>query len=278
MDKDKLGAKQIAVIVVASMILVNIIVFSLLSIFSSFGGSQEGQVQGVYEEVVKDAKVEVVDSLFNNSKAMDKVTRYKLSILGYDATNYPKVEFRFSITNMRGEIVDWAERQHIFIVERGLPYLTDTLTYAGGGEYTITYTSLDLEEPDNMITKIIMDDGKYLGDAQTFYTVEDMNYSYSFDYDNFILPFSSVMPLTMEDIENAKPNPISLIKAEIYARHGMVLESREQKNYFESKPWYYKSRVFTGGYYQLNDIERENIDFLSELEGNGLASAENSTR
>ncbi len=259
-NTNKLGFKEIAVIVVMALILVNTIVFSILTIINK-DASEENQI-------AKDITPKEEKSIFDTKMGVSKeeLTRYKIEITNLNTSNYPVVDIQFKLKYMDDKLVEDSPKQNFFISEWDYEYLADEVIYIGQGDYIATYTSLYLEDPENMIVKVKMDDGTFIGSTQTFYTVTAKNFSYYDDYSKFILPFSSIRKITNEDISSMSRDEMALAKAEIYARHGMRFDEAYKNAYFKGKPWYYINRDFTGGYYQFNIIERENIDFLTQFE------------
>ena len=56
-------------------------------------------------------------------------------------------------------------------------------------------------------------------------------------------------------------------KNDIYARHGLLFQSAELQNYFNSKKWYHGTvspEEFNNS--MLSEIERKNADFLAQVE------------
>lgn len=84
---------------------------------------------------------------------------------------------------------------------------------------------------------------------------------------DYILPDSDKKYLTSSDVAGLSVREINYAKNEIYARHGRKFDSKELREYFESKSWYYGSvspsdfstKVF-------NKYENANIQFLDKKE------------
>lgn len=84
---------------------------------------------------------------------------------------------------------------------------------------------------------------------------------------DYILPQSASYLLTESDIEGLDIREINYAKNEIYARHGRLFQSAELQNYFNSKKWYHGTvspEEFNNS--MLSEIERENADFLAQVE------------
>lgn len=84
---------------------------------------------------------------------------------------------------------------------------------------------------------------------------------------DYILPDSDKEYLTSSDVAGLSVREINYAKNEIYARHGRKFDSKELREYFESKSWYYgtvspsdfSTKVF-------NKYENANIQFLDKKE------------
>ena len=84
---------------------------------------------------------------------------------------------------------------------------------------------------------------------------------------DYILPDSDKEYLTSSDVAGLSVREINYAKNEIYARHGRKFDSKELREYFESKSWYYgtvspsdfSTTVF-------NKYENANIQFLDKKE------------
>ena len=64
-------------------------------------------------------------------------------------------------------------------------------------------------------------------------------YIYHFNEAQFLLPRSSSMYLTEEDLEGLSLGELRLARNEIYARHGLIFQDKELTNYFKAKGYYY---------------------------------------
>ncbi len=87
---------------------------------------------------------------------------------------------------------------------------------------------------------------------------------------DYIIPDSDTKLLTDSDIRGLSAKELNYAKNEIYARHGRIFDSKELREYFESKSWYngqYTAEEFderSGSI--LNSTEKKNADFLSDAE------------
>ena len=83
----------------------------------------------------------------------------------------------------------------------------------------------------------------------------------------YILPFSSDILLTEEDIAFLSEDELRIARNEIYARHGRIFKDEDMQAYFDAQPWYF-------GYIQpedfsesmLSDIERANVELIQTYE------------
>lgn len=87
------------------------------------------------------------------------------------------------------------------------------------------------------------------------------------DDEDYILPYSSDEYLTEDDIEDLSLQEINYAKNEIYARHGRKFDSKELRDYFESKDWY-DGTIDPGDFKEssLSKIERANVQLLKDKE------------
>lgn len=72
--------------------------------------------------------------------------------------------------------------------------------------------------------------------------------------------FASVIPLTHELVKLFPKEVLTLIKGEIYARHGDTFANPQTQKYFDAQPWYKKS----GKKVVLTDVERFNIALINQ--------------
>ena len=84
------------------------------------------------------------------------------------------------------------------------------------------------------------------------------------DYSNDYLFPSDRVYISESDLDYRGQYEISLIRNEIYARHGYVFKTEPYKSYFESKSWYYPNEYFSDG--SFNDVEKANVKFITEYE------------
>lgn len=87
---------------------------------------------------------------------------------------------------------------------------------------------------------------------------------------DYIIPSSDTKLLKDADIEGMSAKMLNYARNEIFARHGRKFDSKELRDYFESKPWYqgeYSAEVFDEKSDSvLNKVEKKNVQFLEEAE------------
>ncbi|MEY8426978.1 YARHG domain-containing protein [Lachnospiraceae bacterium 46-15] len=85
--------------------------------------------------------------------------------------------------------------------------------------------------------------------------------------DDYILPESNARFLTDADVAGLSLKEINYAKNEIYARHGRKFDSKELRDYFNSKDWY-KGKIEPENFSDkvFNKYEKKNAKFLSQKE------------
>ena len=74
--------------------------------------------------------------------------------------------------------------------------------------------------------------------------------------------FASVMPLTPSLLAIFPADVLTLMRAEIYARHGDTFSDPATQRYFDAQPWYRK----TDGKVSLTAVERFNYNLIKQVE------------
>ncbi|MBL4704444.1 MAG: YARHG domain-containing protein [Flavobacteriales bacterium] len=77
-------------------------------------------------------------------------------------------------------------------------------------------------------------------------------------------PEASERILAIEDVENLLEDELSMMRNEIYARHGYCFKNKEFRNHFEAQEWYMPMGVDIRA--QLTEVEAKNIDLIYEYE------------
>lgn len=89
-----------------------------------------------------------------------------------------------------------------------------------------------------------------------------------------LFPESRTRNLTEADLKGKSAWELTLIRNEIYARHGYVFKRAELANHFKKRPWY---KPVTGDqervWRQMSETERRNVEFIQEYQNRtGLRS------
>lgn len=130
-----------------------------------------------------------------------------------------------------------------------------------GGKLTVaeTKTTVAKEAPT---TEAVTE-----AEAQTEEETEEDTEEEDLLEEDYILPDSDTVLLTDADVEDLTLQEINYAKNEIYARHGRKFDSKELRDYFESKSWYVGTidpKDFSESV--LSKTEAKNAAFLSEWE------------
>jgi hypothetical protein len=84
---------------------------------------------------------------------------------------------------------------------------------------------------------------------------------------DYILPDSSIRPLTDSDLRGLTPEELRLARNEIYARHGRVFRDAELQAYFDAKPWYQSiPKLPQGTEPILTSLEMANVKMIISYE------------
>ena len=76
--------------------------------------------------------------------------------------------------------------------------------------------------------------------------------------------YTSQKLLTDDDVKNMSQTDLRIMRNEIYARHGLIFQSAEMKNYFSSQPWY--TPQYDNVIDMLSYIEKNNIALIKRYE------------
>ena len=80
---------------------------------------------------------------------------------------------------------------------------------------------------------------------------------------DFILPNSNIGKLKESDLGNLTKQQLTLVRNEVYARHGLVFNTQDIKSYFESKSWYRPDPAYKC---DINSIESFNVQLIKKIE------------
>ena len=85
--------------------------------------------------------------------------------------------------------------------------------------------------------------------------------------DDYILSDSNRKYLTEYDLIGFSKNHLRLARNEIYARHGLIFENQDLRDYFNGQAWY-NGRIQPGKFNDsvLNPFEKENIALIQRME------------
>lgn len=84
---------------------------------------------------------------------------------------------------------------------------------------------------------------------------------------DYLIADSDSRYLTEDDLVDLTSEELSLVRNEIYARHGYIFDNEDFQSYFESKGWYvplYSKDSFPDD--ELNEFEKENAKFIRKYE------------
>ena len=96
------------------------------------------------------------------------------------------------------------------------------------------------------------------GNSTRQYTLNKRNFVYRTDVGEY--PQASTKKLEYLDVENMLEEELSLMRNEIYARHGYSFKNKDMRYYFEQFDWYMPMGVDIRS--QLTEIEAQNIDLI----------------
>lgn len=81
-----------------------------------------------------------------------------------------------------------------------------------------------------------------------------------------VFPKSSFGKLTGRDLYDLNIETLWIGRNEIFARYGYIFTNRRLQQYFENKSWYYPNSKVTGSLDELNEIERDNVRLIKQIE------------
>ena len=94
------------------------------------------------------------------------------------------------------------------------------------------------------------------------YTLERRKFEYRPNVGNW--PEASTRLLKTADVENLSKEELSMMRNEIFARHGYCFSRKDMRQMFENEDWYIPNTVDIKGY--LTDTEKKNIALIKRYE------------
>jgi len=76
----------------------------------------------------------------------------------------------------------------------------------------------------------------------------------------YLCPESASRPLTKKDLEGKSAWELTLMRNEIYARHGRSFRRADLQKYFDGKPWYRRNPAYRDSL--LSSLEKKNAAFI----------------
>ena len=94
-------------------------------------------------------------------------------------------------------------------------------------------------------------------------------YGQSMPMEDYILPDSSIRPLTSADLAGLTKDQLRIARNEIYARHGRKFDSEDLSDYFNSKSWY-RGTIAPADFRDsmLSQVEKDNLQVIKKAEEN----------
>jgi hypothetical protein len=77
-------------------------------------------------------------------------------------------------------------------------------------------------------------------------------------------PVASSRILTYDDVQYLSKDELSIMRNEIFARHGFIFKTQKMIDYFNKQKWY--RPMHNDVYGKLTPIEKKNIEFIKSFE------------
>ena len=176
-------------------------------------------------------------------------------VLYTDGTQDPEcgyVEFNFR-GNEFGGMLHYREKNKFYT----------EVDYEGTKEKYNLYTK---QSGDEFLVDIYAEDGDY----ECTYTMIAPTTDYDYDGEGinsssgYIISYSDELILDKSDVDGLSLQELNYAKNEIYARHGRKFKSKELRDYFNSKDWYYVDPDYSDN--MLSKTEKKNANFLADVE------------
>ncbi len=94
------------------------------------------------------------------------------------------------------------------------------------------------------------------------YTLQRRKFAYKANVGNW--PQASQRLLKTGDVENVMKSDLTMMRNEIFARHGFCFSRKELRQQFENEDWYVPNTVDIRGF--LTDVEKKNITLIKRYE------------
>lgn len=148
--------------------------------------------------------------------------------------------------------------------------------WSGNGGLSEEKMKSNISKAENVLNKISYSrpDTNYNGESKKMdsFAVDEASDS------DYLCSYSAERLVTEEDIEKLKNTKydnlpadediIRMVINEMYARHGYKFNNKDVQAYFDSRKWYKDIKEYNDNmddiYNSMSDIERKNIDFISE--------------
>lgn len=158
-----------------------------------------------------------------------------------DLNGYTKAE----LTLMRNEI--FARHGYPFQMKKFQDYFDKKDWYVRDDNYNYSLTDIELANVE--LIKAL--------------EKEFTNNQVSEPDNSFMIADSSTRKLTRTDLAGYSKSELTLIRNEIFARHGYPFQMKKFQDYFSKKDWYVRDDNYN---YSLTDIELANVELIKELE------------
>ena len=211
------------------------------------------------------SKSEIQESIEATQKKILSATENQ--IIGYWTGNFGKNKITLAISEAANGIASG----HSICAGNYRP-ISGTMKDLGNGKYEF-FLKEPGDDPYDGIFEFTVDlnssslSGRWTpweerGNSTRQYTLNKRNFVYRTDVGEY--PQASTKKLEYLDVENMLEEELSLMRNEIYARHGYSFKNKDMRYYFEQFDWYMPMGVDIRS--QLTEIEAQNIDLIYEYE------------
>ena len=138
-------------------------------------------------------------------------------------------------------------------------FLCYDVTGKSWSELEVEFSIMSLANENKVILHFTPD---MLSKSETEKDLEAM-LEYDMADEEYIFPSDSAL-VTLDDLRGLSKEDVSLMRNEIYARHGYIFQSKELKEYFESKSWYTPNPNFSES--DFSSTEKKNKETIIAYE------------